>query len=257
VRRGRHHLQRRKDGVQPGLRRLQDRLDELRLVWGRVPRGLRQRRLLVEDAGRARRRGPAPGLGHAGLYAVGDGATKVHVVTTFDTVAARSFALLAYDKSVVSTFTRYQAWLAVVDITDIVNPSVVQKWNITTSPPGTQSWNSTVGIGGSFNNAGWIYQANNNDPCNTYGQEIFSPNLFRPPNTDWEVVFNASGTYPVLISNRAEGMGDYIACIRQGLANGDTFCTRSQPQETTVSGGCIACAHKQYSLHAIGGNFVP
>jgi hypothetical protein len=172
------------------------------------------------------------------------GGGKVNMVARVD--GATGYALLAYDSSFVDNGgrKRFSAHVAVVDVTS-ASPPPPTIWAYTLLD-GEQTWWSTVAGG---TDAAWIYAWNANDPCLSGIAAERSPDNFLDDDTNW-VGYTVAYPFPVVLSSRSGGMGDYIEGMRVGLGNGNPFGTFSVPVPTDA--GCIPCQDASDSLQTQG-----
>ena len=175
------------------------------------------------------------------------GGRKVHVVGRMN--GTTPVALVAYDGSfTASGTTRFQSFLSVWNVTTPMSAATqVAHWN-TTPTGGAQTWNSVVSGGGSTTNAGWFWFGNDGDPCSSQFAGVLSTNNFVSYNIANVRAF--ASNFPVIVSARSEGMGDYIGGVRHGLVNGHPFATWSLP--ATTSAACVPCGGQNYQLTVKG-----
>ncbi|HEY4117323.1 MAG TPA: hypothetical protein VGM56_05685, partial [Byssovorax sp.] len=143
--------------------------------------------------------------------------------------------------------------LAVYDVTSPTAPSFIAHW-VTTPTGGGQTWNSVVGGGNGTDNIGWFHFGHTGDPCSSYFEGHLSTDNGRTSGSFTTGTIRSGS--PVVVSDRSDGMGDYIGAVRGGLANGDPFATFSEP-ELTDAGACIECQDASYSLHVLGAELLP
>ena len=183
------------------------------------------------------------------------GGKKVHVLGRYDDsdpMNPKYLALVSYDSSFTDNLgnTRFTSHVAVVDL-GATPPAVIASYYFAVSN-GEQTWNGTVG-GGGTNHAGLFYYYNANDPCSTYFSADVSPNNFQS-ETGLESGVLASG-FPVIYTNRSSGMGDYVGAVRAGLASGHLFATFGLPVATSAT--CLACDGGNLSQKTAGAEITP